>query len=134
MTSNRVGSSSSLDAHLDVASVVGNEALQELRVVTARVTGSHCEVIGVLEQVVAADADEEQRLGDDIGRRRRRPVSSASGHSSNEAREVPDLLGHGDHLATLHAEQGASGEQRRTATNNDDDRGAAATIAGARAC
>lgn len=77
--------------------------MQELRVVTARVTDvSLCEIIGILEQVIAADANEDERLGDEVSRR---PVSSASRPSSNETREVPDLLGHGNHLATLHTEQ-----------------------------
>ena len=64
---------------------------------------SFCDkMIGVLEQVVAADADEDEGLGDEISRR---PASASGTRPPNEAREVPDLLGHGNCLATLRGEQ-----------------------------
>jgi hypothetical protein len=51
-------------------------------------------LIDVLEYVVAADAEEEERFRDEL--------SDRLVPAFNKAREVPDLLTQGQHLAALH--------------------------------
>jgi hypothetical protein len=91
--------------YLHVGRVKSDEYLQKRGVVAAGVPVPRIrEEVAVLEQVVAADADEDEGPGDEAGRLCCLPSPLLPFPRPDETREVADLLGHGDHLAAaLHA-------------------------------
>jgi hypothetical protein len=102
--------------YLHVGRVKSDESLQKRGVVAAGVPVPRIrEEVAVLEQVVAADADEDEGPGDEAGRLCCLPSPLLPFPRPDETREVADLLGHGNHLAAaLHMRRQTEQPQKAT--------------------